>query len=107
MKCFDDSIGRGDRRLCDVFVLEVNGVRKAVGASRFYKYAMCPVVFRRGTDVPAVSGVFAPGATATVFDVELYGTPDWRQWHPVRVKWSMVIGVCRDLGGNIGIAQEV
>ena len=107
MKCFDDSIGRGDCRLCDVFVLEVNGVRKAVGAGHFYKDAMCPVVFRRGTDVPAVSGVFAPGATATGFYVELYGTPDWCQWHPVIVKWSVVIGVCRDLGGNIVIVQEI
>ena len=78
-----------------------------MGASGFHKDAMCPVVFRGGTDVPSVSGVFAPGASVTGFDMELYGAADWRKRHSVIVKWSVVIGVCRDLGGNIGIVQEV
>ena len=78
-----------------------------MGAGGFDKDAMCPVVFRRGTDVPAISGVFAPGALAAWFYVELHCATNWCQWHPVIVKWSVVIGVCRDLGGNIGIAQEV
>ena len=68
---------------------------------------MCPVVFRGGTNVPPVSGVFAPGALVTGFDMELYRASDGCKWHSVIVKWSVVIGVCRDLGGNIGIAQEV
>ena len=78
-----------------------------MGASGFYKVAMCSVVFRRGTDVPAFSGMFAPGASATGFYMELYGAADWRKWHSVIVEWSVVIGVCRDLGCNVGIAQEV
>ncbi len=76
-----------------------------MGASGFDKDAMCSVVFRRCTDVPSVSGMFAPGASATGFDVELYGAADWCKRHSVIVKWSVVIGVCRDLGGNVGIAQ--
>ena len=78
-----------------------------MGSGGFYKDAICPVVFRRVPNVPAIGGVFAPGAAATRFYVKLYSTPDWCQWHPVIVKWSVVIGICRDLGGNIGIAQEV
>ena len=65
-----------------------------MGACGFYKDAMCPVVFRRGTDVPAISGVFTPGAAATGFYVVLYGTADWREWHSVKVKWAVVIGIC-------------
>ena len=78
-----------------------------MGSDGFHKDAMCPVVFSRGPDVPAIGGVFAPGAAVTGFDVELYGTADWCEWHPVIVEWSVVIGVCRDLRSNVGIAQEV
>ncbi len=76
-----------------------------MGASGFDKDAMCSVVFRRFTDVPSVSGMFAPGALVTGFDMELYRASDGRKWHSVIVKRSVVIGVCRDLGDNICIAQ--
>ena len=62
--------------------------------SGFNEYAMCPVVFRGGTNVPPISGVFAPGASMTRFDMELYHASDGRKWHSVVVKWAMVIGVC-------------
>ena len=65
-----------------------------MGASGFHKDAMCPVVFWGGTDVPSVSGVFAPGASATGFDMELYCTVDCGKWHPVIVERAVVIVLC-------------
>ncbi len=65
-----------------------------MGASGFNEDVMCLVVFRGGTDVPTVSGVFAPGALVTGFDMELYHAANWCKWHPVIVEWAVVIGVC-------------
>ena len=65
-----------------------------MGASGFNKDAMCPVVFRGGTDVPTVSGVFAPGASVTGFDMELYHASNGSKWHSVIVEWAVVMGLC-------------
>ena len=65
-----------------------------MGASGFNEDAMCPVVFRGGTDVPTISGVFAPGMLLTRFDMELYCSANWCKWYPVIVKWAVVIGIC-------------
>ena len=65
-----------------------------MGASGFNEDVTCLVVFRRGTDVPPISGVFVPGASLTGFDIELYRTPDGHKWHSVIVKWAVVIGIC-------------
>ena len=107
VECFDDGISRSDCGLRDVFVLEVHGVGKAMGPRGFYEDAMCSVMFRGGTNVPTVSGMFAPAAPVTGFYVELYRTANRCKWHSVVVKRPMVIGISRDLWCNIGILQEV
>ncbi len=61
-----------------------------MGASVLNKDAMCLVVFR----VPTISGVFAPAASATRFDMELDRTSDGCKWHSVIVEWAVVIGIC-------------
>ena len=68
---------------------------------------MCSVVFRGGTNVPTVSGMFAPGVLMTGLHVELYHTTNRCKWHSVVIKWPMVIGISGDLWCNIDIAQEV
>ena len=65
-----------------------------MGASGFHENPMSPVVFWGGTNVPSVRRVFAPGASATGFDMELYCTANWRKWHPVIVERAVVIVVC-------------
>ena len=65
-----------------------------MGASGFNKDVMCLVVFREGTNVPTISGVFAPDASTTGFDMELYSAANWCKWQLVIVKWVMVIGIC-------------
>ena len=52
------------------------------------------IVFREGTYVLPISGVFAPGASATWFDMELKHAANWCKWQPVVVEWAVVIGVC-------------
>ena len=63
-------------------------------ARGFNKDAMCLVVFRGGTDVSPISGVFAAGALVTGFDMELNCASNGRKWHSVIVKWAVVIGIC-------------
>ena len=65
-----------------------------MGASGFNEGAMCPVVFRGGTDVPPISGVFAPGASVTRVDMELYRASNGCKGHSVIVKWAVMIGIC-------------
>ena len=73
----------------------------------FDKNIMCSVVFRGGTNVPTISGMFAQGALETGFHMELYCTTNRYKWHSVVIKWSVVISISGDLWCNIGIAQEV
>ena len=75
VESFDDGISRSDGGLRDVFVLEIHGVRKTMGACGLDKNAMCPVMFRRGTNVPAIGGMFAPAALMVGFDVDCTAHP--------------------------------
>ena len=107
VECFDDGIGRSDCGLCDIFVLEVHGVGEAMGSRGFYKNAMCSVMFRGGSNVPTVGGMFAPAASVPGFYVELNCAADRCKWHSVVIKRPVEIGISGDFWGNIGIAQEV
>jgi hypothetical protein len=72
MERFDDGISRSDCGLHDVFVLEIPRVGEAMGSHGFDEDVMCSVVFRGGTNVPTVSGIFAPAASVTGIYMELY-----------------------------------
>ena len=58
-----------------------------MGAKGFNEDVMCPVVFREGTNVPPISGVFAPGVRVTGFYMELYHASDGHKWHRMLRSW--------------------
>jgi hypothetical protein len=86
-------------------VFEVDDAPEASGVLSLDKDKVCAIVCGGSVDVPAIHGVFAPHLMAIGFDMKLDCTPKWGKWHSVIVKRNMVVGVCGDLGGNVGLAK--
>jgi hypothetical protein len=103
--CIDNCVRWRDHGLRDILMLEKNRVCQLFCPCLLAKNHVRSVMFHGRFQIKSITRMLTKHLLSALFDMKLYTATHGCNWHSIVIKGAVVIGISRDDGSHVRLAQ--